>query len=443
MADNAPVSPILKQQESATTREELDFDEDAPEQETGRVSPLGHETTTANPKPTPSPTRKSVTFQEDEAPPAKPPRPLSPQQQAENTLIEAFPSIDTKVIKAVLNASGGKVEPAFNALLGMSDPDATVEEQAPPSRPPRPTQREPMSQMEADELYARQLAEQYNSEYPRAQTRYNQREPGRRGVNQQRQQSYDDPDSPERNFFDDDLPEIGRNIQQGFFETQKKFNSWIGNLKKQFDGDEEDEDLYSSSQSGSRANTGLSPGRQNFGPSQRDQMYGIQKRAEQQQARRSTEAQRYDADPHEFQEEEFERLELRDEENAPPPAMPPRTSSRKAPNPDLFKSTPNAPSGPIDEVDAADRGDDKAKKWQPLTSVQPHPEDDNDPFSLGDDDDGEKGEDLRKEDSARLKEKARNSISTGDATPGKPLEESEMSGTKNKDAEALLGGEKK
>jgi hypothetical protein len=54
---------------------------------------------------------------EDEAP-AKPPRPLSPQQQAENTLKEAFPSIDAAVVKAVLRASGGQVEPAFNALLG-------------------------------------------------------------------------------------------------------------------------------------------------------------------------------------------------------------------------------------------------------------------------------------------------------------------------------------
>lgn len=42
---------------------------------------------------------------------------MSPQQQAENTLIEAFPGIDAKVVKAVLVASGGKVEPAFNALL--------------------------------------------------------------------------------------------------------------------------------------------------------------------------------------------------------------------------------------------------------------------------------------------------------------------------------------
>ena len=327
----------------------------------------------------------------------------------------------------------------------MSDPDFKPEEDArPPPQPPRPTQRQPMSQLEADELYARQLAEQYNSAAPRSQTTYNQREPARRNVNRQPQQPmYDDPEH-ERNFFDDDLPEIGKNIQQGFLETQKRVNSWITTFKKKIDGeDSEDEDLYSSSRTGtSSQNTG----RQNFGPSQSDQLRGIRKMTESQQ-RRSTEANRYDADPHELGDDEFERLELRDEE-APPP-QPPRTSSRKAPNPDLFKSTQTQPpqSGPVDEVDAAERtstsGGEKAKKWQPLTSVAPHPAEDNDPFSLGDDDDGDKGEDLRKEDTNRLKEAARNSISAGaGADLTKRPSESGRSGTKNAEAEELLSGKK-
>jgi hypothetical protein len=65
-----------------------------------------------------------VRFTEEatEIPPPKPPRPMSPQQQSQNTLIEAFPDIDSNVIKAVLVASGGKVEPAFNALLSMLAP---------------------------------------------------------------------------------------------------------------------------------------------------------------------------------------------------------------------------------------------------------------------------------------------------------------------------------
>lgn len=69
-----------------------------------------------------SPQPKKVSFQEPanddaEVPPPKPPRPMSPMAQAEATLIEAFPDTDPKVVKAVLVASNGKVEPAFNALL--------------------------------------------------------------------------------------------------------------------------------------------------------------------------------------------------------------------------------------------------------------------------------------------------------------------------------------
>ena len=52
--------------------------------------------------------------------PPKPPRPANPLQQAENTLKEAFPTIDAAVVRAVLRASGGNVEPAFNALLGTA-----------------------------------------------------------------------------------------------------------------------------------------------------------------------------------------------------------------------------------------------------------------------------------------------------------------------------------
>jgi hypothetical protein len=88
--------------ESPTTARPLEMDDDDV-QETGMIGDApGVKNATAEPEA-----------------PAKPPRPLSPQQQAENTLREAFPSIDAAVVKAVLRASGGRVEPAFNALLGM------------------------------------------------------------------------------------------------------------------------------------------------------------------------------------------------------------------------------------------------------------------------------------------------------------------------------------
>lgn len=140
--------------ESPTTAKALDFDDDAAD------SPSTTPAKTSNPSSAPQPG-----FGEDIAPP-KPPRPLSPQQQAENTLRDAFPSIEASVVKAVLRASGGKVEPAFNALLGMSDPDAV--EPAPPPQPPRrqqspvPPTSTQQDQLAADERYARQLAEHYS-----------------------------------------------------------------------------------------------------------------------------------------------------------------------------------------------------------------------------------------------------------------------------------------
>lgn len=113
-------------------------------------------------KPTPPP--------KDEAPPTKPPRPLNPREQAEQTLIDAFPTIEKTVVRAVLTASGGQLEPAFNALLEMTDPDAAKQEPPPPAMPPRPARTpastQQQSQLEADEMYARQLAEHYNSTTP-------------------------------------------------------------------------------------------------------------------------------------------------------------------------------------------------------------------------------------------------------------------------------------
>jgi hypothetical protein len=103
--------------ESPTTARELDFDDD----NEASAHALAHDNL-ASPPPISKSPKPGVRFSADatEIPPTKPPRPISAQQQAENTLIEAFPGIDAKVVKAVLVASGGKVEPAFNALLSTT-----------------------------------------------------------------------------------------------------------------------------------------------------------------------------------------------------------------------------------------------------------------------------------------------------------------------------------
>jgi len=99
----------------------------------------------------------------------------------------------------------------------------------------------------------------------------------------------------------DDLPVIQESIKKGFLETQSKVNRWISDFKKRIDGDDEDEE------SGPSA----SYQRQDFGPSQSQQMYGIRRSAE--MGRRSGDRERYDADPRVLG-DDFSALELRDED---------------------------------------------------------------------------------------------------------------------------------
>lgn len=101
-ADSGPESP--------TTARPLDLDDDDV-QESGVLGDDGNPTTASATATSQTPT--------NEAGPPKPPRPLSEAQKNEMILKEAFPTVEQGVIRAVLRASGGKVEPAFNALLGM------------------------------------------------------------------------------------------------------------------------------------------------------------------------------------------------------------------------------------------------------------------------------------------------------------------------------------
>ena len=104
--------------ESPTTARPLEMDDDDV-QETGV---LGEETPTKPNAPatgitTVSATAATPAVGEEVAPP-KPPRPVTEEQKNQQILKEAFPSIDDGVIRAVLRASGGRMDPAFNALLG-------------------------------------------------------------------------------------------------------------------------------------------------------------------------------------------------------------------------------------------------------------------------------------------------------------------------------------
>ena len=219
----------------------------------------------------------SVDASQDQITPAKPPRPLTEKEKNETILKEAFPSIDLTIIKAVLAASGGQIDPAFNALLGMSDPDAAQNEpvereEVPPPPPPRPTGRAPLTQVEADELYARQLAEQYENAGAYEERTMN-RGPGgaprRQATGLKPNEMYD----REHSFIDDDLPIIKENLRKGFMDTQKQVNTWFTSLKKKLD-DAYNEDEDESQPSRHRHN-----------------------RRSGESSRRSADYERYDADP--------------------------------------------------------------------------------------------------------------------------------------------------
>jgi len=137
----------------------------------------------------------------------------------------------------------------------MTDPDAAQHEQPPP-QPPRPVQQPvpagstPQSQLEADEMYARQLAQHYENVGA-----YEQRTSNRHGGPdyQGSSRSRNETGERDRSFLDDDLPVIKENLRKGFVETQNRVNSWITNIKKKIDEEFSDDPANQQQQGGQGA----------------------------------------------------------------------------------------------------------------------------------------------------------------------------------------------
>ena len=170
------------------------------------------------------------------------------------------------------------------AFSGMSDPNA-AREPSPPPHPPRPAAAPrvgstPQSQLEADEQYARQLAEHYSGGYAsRTSSRSH-------GIEQPRDNRHpygkpnDDPYGENHSFLDDELPIIKENIRKGFLETQTTVNGWLKTLKKRIDGEEDDDNH-------------VTP-KQGYGSAPGNQQYRSRRSND---GRRSGDYNRYDADP--------------------------------------------------------------------------------------------------------------------------------------------------
>lgn len=131
------------------------------------------------------------------------------------TLRTAFPTVDATVINAVLVASSNHMERAFDALLGMSDPDYMPEPTTRETSPEIDHSEEQKRQILADELFARQLANQ------------SRRMPSQRAATSRSEEA-------EHSFIDDGLPILKENIIQGFNDTKVKVGSFISNLRAQY-----------------------------------------------------------------------------------------------------------------------------------------------------------------------------------------------------------------
>ncbi|KAI5458109.1 hypothetical protein BGZ63DRAFT_416546 [Mariannaea sp. PMI_226] len=377
--------------ESPTTVRPLDMDDDDVQESTLLENDPPSTATAHSPATT------------TDTPPAKPPRPLTEAQKNELILKEAFPSVEISVVKAVLRASGGRVEPAFNALLEMTDPDAArnePEDDTPPPQPPRPQNRSQMSQVEADELYARQLAEHYDN-VGAYENRTSNRSSSDRRNREADQRRLNEEDDRDHSFLDEDLVVIRDNLRKGFMETQTKVNGWISTLKKKIEENFDESDDHT-------------------------QQYGEPSRRSAEASRRSGDYDRYDADP-EVLSDDFAGMKFtadgtpinkRPMANTgmykpPPPSTSPRPSSNgrrvgfkeETEEINMYESSPKVPP-----KDVAPGSGAKASKWQPLSAVEPSPITDNDPFSLGDSEDEketkEKPKDTNADDNERLKKAA-------------------------------------
>ncbi|KAK9462556.1 uncharacterized protein V1516DRAFT_670564 [Lipomyces oligophaga] len=333
--------------------------------------------------------------------PALPPRPLSPMSQAQKTLQEAFPSIDVSVVKAVLIASSGVVDPAFNALLFLSDPSfkpeiapavPTVAASVPPARS------HSEKQVLDDEEYARRLSAQINGSQRHHQqqqqpSRSRRRYPPSAAEDHARRQAlrehgrvdtsdYDGGDGSayygdrEYSFFDDDLPVIKENLSRGLQETRNRVNDWVTSFKKKLDGEDEDysgeSDYYSRTQkssSSSRTRQTVSGTSTTSSGRKTHYDYSLGQR------------QAYDNDP-QVLDGNFDNLNLvspTTDEYAPPrPARPVKSATADDDDEELYAEPPPKPARPSSPRTSG--------KWEPLKAVEPTPED-NDPFFVGDSDD--------------------------------------------------------
>lgn len=167
------------------------------------------------------------------SPPPMPSRPsphVAPShvEQTVAQLVDVFPGLDLKYIKMALIASEGRLEPASNALLFLSDPDSGIEipnpEHAGASSHSMNSRRNNNdAQLKTDEELARSLARSYESR-PRPQGKLY------KTPSMSKHEKYNEY-IDYNNDSDEDLYEaFTKNVN----DAKQMVGSWFGNVAKKF-----------------------------------------------------------------------------------------------------------------------------------------------------------------------------------------------------------------
>ncbi|AJT90118.1 ASB_HP2_G0049670.mRNA.1.CDS.1 [Saccharomyces cerevisiae] len=179
--------------------------------------------------------------EEEENPPLPARRKSEEEPSKENPILQelkdAFPNLEEKYIKAVIIASQGVLSPAFNALLFLSDPESGKDIELPTQpvrKNPEAPARRRQTQLEQDELLARQLDEQFNSSHSRRRnrdraTRSMHEQRRRRHNPNEREQHHEDSEEEDSwsQFVEKDLPELTDRAGRSLQDTANKVSNWI------------------------------------------------------------------------------------------------------------------------------------------------------------------------------------------------------------------------
>ncbi|KAG7192018.1 ubiquitin-binding protein cue5 [Scheffersomyces spartinae] len=252
---------MAKEKLSAASTQPVDLDnkpsEDLPLDDSVTTETAQAASTTEEPKST-----STAPAEDEENAPPRPPRPESPILKLQREMKEAFPDVDEKTIYAILIASRGQQEYAFNALLYLSDPSykpeiALVEQPVTTSvlGGTRGNTGTGSGNTEDDERLARELQKEFEQEermrrreYRRAQQHH-----------QHHQHQLQDAQGNQDLEIPDEFEQIKETFAKGVEDARSTINGWVSSLAKKIDNKKSDDDENDYGNNGGQGNAVNSP----------------------------------------------------------------------------------------------------------------------------------------------------------------------------------------